>query len=157
MLQWVRNTVGRLKRISIPQGAYSESRLNLDQMEPLQEEQQSQQGVERNPNAYRTMRDYRHPPWVSAPSYIVPPTNAPFGSTYNPSWGNNPNFSFKSRPPQYAPPASPHHASTPQPPQPPQLTSSVEQAIRSLSKLVGTFIEEQKVVNVQTNQRIDTM
>ena len=72
-------------RISIPQGAYLESSLNLDQMEPPQEEQQSQQGVERNPNAYKSMRDYRHLPWVSAPSYSVPPTNAPYGITYNPS------------------------------------------------------------------------
>ena len=91
------------------------------------------------------------------PFYIVPLTNAPFGSTYNPSWGNHPNFSWKSRPPQYTTPASPHHALTPQPPQPPQLTFSVEQAIMNLSKLVGTFIEEQKVVNIKTNQRIDTM
>ena len=34
MHHWDRNTTGRLERISIPQGAYSESRLNLDQMEP---------------------------------------------------------------------------------------------------------------------------
>ena len=39
MLQWVRYSEGRLVRISIPQGAYSESSLNLDQMEPPQEEQ----------------------------------------------------------------------------------------------------------------------
>ena len=98
-----------------------------------------------------------HPPRVSAPSTGVPPTNAPYGSTYNPSWGNHPNFSWKPRPPQYASPAPPHYASTPQPPQPPQLTSSVEQAILNLSKLVGNFIKEQKAVNVQANQRIDTM
>ena len=34
MLQWVKNSKGRLVRISIPQGAYFESSLNLDQMEP---------------------------------------------------------------------------------------------------------------------------
>ena len=85
MLQLVRNSEGRLVRIGIPQGAYSESSLNLDQMEPPREEQQSQQGVERNPNAYRSMRDYKHPPWVSAPSYIMPPTNAPYCNTCNPS------------------------------------------------------------------------
>ena len=42
MLQLVRNSEGRLVRISIPQGEYSESSLDLDQMEPPWEEQQSQ-------------------------------------------------------------------------------------------------------------------
>ena len=41
-------------------------------MEPPPEEQQSQQGVQRNPNAYRTMRDHVYPPRVSAPYCIVP-------------------------------------------------------------------------------------
>ena len=59
--------------------------LNTDQMELLEEEQHSLYQVERNPNAYRSMRDYRHPPWVSAPCCTFPPTNAPYGSTYNPS------------------------------------------------------------------------
>ena len=35
--------------------------LNCDQMEPPYEEQHSQYLVERNPNAYRSMRDYRNP------------------------------------------------------------------------------------------------
>ena len=126
-------------------------------MEHLEGEQHSQYPVERNPNAYRSMKDYMHPPRVSAPSCIVPPTNAPYGSTYNPSWGNYPTFSWKQRPPQYAPSAPPHYASTPQPSQPPKLTSSIEQATLTLSKLVGNFIKEQKAVNVQKNQRIDTM
>ena len=30
--------------------------------------------MQRNPNAYRSMRDHIHPPRVSAPSCIVPPT-----------------------------------------------------------------------------------
>ena len=42
-------------------------------MEPPPEEQQSQQGVQRNPNVYRSMRDHIHPPRLSAPSCIVPP------------------------------------------------------------------------------------
>ena len=42
-------------------------------MEPPPEEQQSQQGVERNLNAYRSMRDHIHPPRMSAPACIVPP------------------------------------------------------------------------------------
>ena len=43
-------------------------------MEPPPEEQQSQQGVDRNLNAFRSMRDHIHPPRMSAPSSIVPPT-----------------------------------------------------------------------------------
>ena len=42
-------------------------------MELPPEEQQSQQGVQRNPNAYRTMRDHIQPLRVSEPSCIVPP------------------------------------------------------------------------------------
>ena len=42
--------------------------LNLNPMEPPPEEQQSQQRVERNPNAFI------HPPRISAPSCIVPQT-----------------------------------------------------------------------------------
>ena len=41
-------------------------------MEPPLEEQQSQQGVQGNPNAYRSMRDHIHQPRMSAPSCIVP-------------------------------------------------------------------------------------
>ena len=43
-------------------------------MDPLPKEQQSQQGVQKNPNAYKIMRDHIHPPRVSSPSCIVPPT-----------------------------------------------------------------------------------
>ena len=39
----------------------------------------------------------------------------------------------------------------------PPLSSLVEQAILNLSKVVGTFIEEQKVLNVQTNQKIEVV
>ena len=48
--------------------------LNFDPIEPPHEEQQSQQGVERNLNAFRSIRDHIHPPRLSAPSCIVPPT-----------------------------------------------------------------------------------
>ena len=41
-------------------------------MEPPPEEQQSRQGVQREPNAYRSRRDHIHPPRVSAPSCIIP-------------------------------------------------------------------------------------
>ena len=43
-------------------------------MEPPPEEQQIQQGVHINPNAYRLMKDHINPPRVSTPSCIVPPS-----------------------------------------------------------------------------------
>ena len=42
-------------------------------------------------------------------------------------------------------------------PQPSLSTSPVEQAILNLSKVVGNFVEEQKGINVQLAQRIDTV
>ena len=73
MLQWDRNTVIILERISAPQEQSCEVSLSSDQIEPPPEEQQSQQGVQRNPNAYRSMKDHIHPSRVSAPSCIMPP------------------------------------------------------------------------------------
>ena len=51
-------------------------------MEPPPEEQQSQQGVQGNPNAYKSMRDHIHPPRVSAPSCIVPLAEDVIGRPY---------------------------------------------------------------------------
>ena len=85
MFQWVRNLKGRLVKVNFPQEPNSGLNLNTDQMEHLEGEQHSQYPVERNSNAYRSMRDYMHPPPMSARSCIVPPTNAPYDSTYNPS------------------------------------------------------------------------
>ena len=73
MHHWDRNTAGRLERSSASQDQSYEVSIHGGQMESPPEEQQSQQGVHRNPNAYRSMRDHIHPPRVSAPSYIVPP------------------------------------------------------------------------------------
>ena len=73
--------------------------LNCDKMEPPHEEQHNQYLVERDLNAFRSMRDYRNPPWVSAPSYMVPSTNSPYGNAYNPSWGNHLNLSWGPKPP----------------------------------------------------------
>ena len=50
---------------------------NCGLMEYLKGEQHYQYPVERNPRTYMSMRDYRNPPWVSAPSYMVPPQYAP--------------------------------------------------------------------------------
>ena len=107
MFQWVRNSEVRLIKVNFPQ----EPRLNLitDQMEEGEQygqyhvernhsaymsmrdykhlPWQNQQPVERNPNPSRSMRDYRNPPWMSATFCSVSLTNAPFGSTYNLSWG----------------------------------------------------------------------
>ena len=104
---------------------------------------QNRQPVERNPNPNRSMRDYRNPP--CAPSYMVPPINAPYGNAFNLSWGNHTNSSWEPRPPQYAPP--PHS----------QSTSPMDQAILDLTKLVGNFVEEQKKFNAQLSQRIHTV
>ena len=87
-----------------------------------------------------------------------PPLNAPYGNTYNPNWRNHPNLSWKPKPPAYAPPgAQQQFGSTSTQQQPPPLSSPVEQAILNLSKVVGTFVEEQKVLNVQTNQKIEAV
>ena len=72
MQHWDRNTAGRLERTSAPQEQRCEVSLHNNQMEPPPEEQQSQQGIPRNHNAYMSLRDHIHPPRVSAPSCIVP-------------------------------------------------------------------------------------
>ena len=64
MHHWDRNTVGLLERVSAPVEQGCEVSLNCEQMEPPPEEQQSQQGVQRDPNAYRSMRDHIHLPRV---------------------------------------------------------------------------------------------
>ena len=108
---------------------------------------QWQQPVERNPSEYRSMRDYRDQ-WMSSP----------YGSTYNHRWGNHTNSSWELRPPpQYDHPEPPFYASTPQSPQPPQSIPPFEQAILDLTKLVGDVVEEQKKINAQLSQKIDTM
>ena len=35
-----------------------------------------------------------------------PPTNAPYGNTYNPNWRNHPNLLWKLKPPAYVPPGA---------------------------------------------------
>ena len=73
MQHWDRGISGRLQRISTPVEQGCEISVHSDQMDPLPEEQQSQQGTPVNPTAYRSMRDHIHPPRVSAPSCIIPP------------------------------------------------------------------------------------
>ena len=82
--------------------------------------------------------------------------NAPYGNTYNSNWRNHPNLSWKPNPPACVPQgAKPQFGSQSQPQLPPS-SSLVEQAILNLSKVVGNFVEEQKGINVQLAQRIDT-
>ncbi|KAL6345845.1 hypothetical protein AAG906_017603 [Vitis piasezkii] len=77
-----------------------------------------------------------------------PNNNAPYGNTYNSSWRNHPNFSWKPRPPPYQPQGQT---------QAPQQTSSVEQAIVNLSKVMGDFVGEQKAINSQLHQKIENV
>ena len=89
--------------------------------------------------------------------YKPPQPNAPYGNTYNSNWRSHPNLSWKPNPPVYVPHgAKPQFGSQSQP-QPPTSSSPVEQAILNLSKVVGSFVEEQKGMNVQLAQRIDTV
>ena len=128
MFQWIRNSEGRLIKFSVLQDSNVELNISLNSMEHLEKEQHNQQPMESNSNAYRSMRDYRNPPQMRVPSCMVPPTTAPYGNTYNPSWRNHLNLSWGLEPIQYAPPPNPQYASSSQP-QPPQSTSPVEQAI----------------------------
>ena len=72
---WDRGISGRLQRVSTPIEQGYEVNVHSEQMDPLPEEQQSQQGAPVNPTAYRSMRDHIHPPRVSAPSCIIPPAD----------------------------------------------------------------------------------
>ena len=123
-------------------------------MEHLEGEQYSQYTMERNPRAYMSMRDYRNLAWQN---------QQPLGRNSNPNrsmrdyrdqWMSAPVYSVPST---YAHLDSPHFTSTTQPPRPPQLISLVEQAILNLRKLVDNFKEDQRVVNVQANQEMNTM
>ena len=125
------------------------SDLKHNRMEHLEGEQYSQ---ERNPRAYMSMRDYRSLPWQNQQPLGNPNPNRSMRDNRD-QWMSAPVYSFPST---YAPLASPHFASTPQPQQPPT-SSPVEQAILNLSKLVDNFIEDQRAVNVQGNQEIEAV
>ncbi|RVW84008.1 hypothetical protein CK203_047290 [Vitis vinifera] len=75
---------------------------------------------------------------------IWPNNNAPYGNTYNSSWRNHPNFSWKARATQYQ-----------QPDPPSQQSSSIEQIIANLSKVVGDFVGKQEATNARVDQRMD--
>ena len=73
MHHWDRGISGRLQIVSAPIEQGYEVSVHSEQMDPLLEEQQSQQAAPMNPIAYKSMRDHIHPPRVSAPSCIIPP------------------------------------------------------------------------------------
>ena len=86
------------------------------------------------------------------------PIKALYSNTYNPHWKNYSNLPWKPRLPAYVPPGAQQQfgsVSAQQKSLP--LSSLIEQAILNLSKVVGTFVEEQKVLNVQTNQKIEAV
>ena len=123
-------------------------------MEHLRGEQYSEYLVERNPRAYMSMRDYRNLPWqIQHPLERNPNPNRSMRD-YRDQWMSTPVYSVPST---YAPLAPPQYTSTPQPQQPPQLISPVEQAIMDLTKLVGNFVEARRTINAQLSQKIDTM
>ena len=67
-------------------------------------------------------------------------------------------MSWKPKPPVYIPSeAQQQFGSTSTQQQLPPPSSPVEQAILNLSKVVGMFVEEQKVLNVQTNHKIEAV
>ncbi|KAL6336087.1 hypothetical protein AAG906_010362 [Vitis piasezkii] len=63
---------GRLVKRETPHNKELELSLNI--MEARPEYQHSHHGHQGNPNEFRSMRDRMHPPCMSAPSCIVPPT-----------------------------------------------------------------------------------
>ncbi|RVW21446.1 hypothetical protein CK203_110474 [Vitis vinifera] len=69
---WIRDIGGRLIKCDTPQRGELEVILNI--MEAAPEDQHSHQGRQDNLNEFRSMRDRMHPPRMSAPSCIVPPT-----------------------------------------------------------------------------------
>ena len=85
---------------------------------------------------------------VNVVGQFRPNNSASYGNTYNSSWRNHPNFSWKPRPPPYQPQGQT---------QVPQQPSSVEQAIVNLSKVMGDFVGEQKAINSQLHQKIENV
>ncbi|RVW27269.1 hypothetical protein CK203_103099 [Vitis vinifera] len=72
MPKWIRDSGGRLVKCDTPHN--KEFELSLNNMEATPEDQHSHQGRQDNLNEFRSMRDRMHPPRMSAPSCIVPPT-----------------------------------------------------------------------------------
>ena len=67
-----RDSSGRLQRVCTPTEQGCEISVHNDQMDPLPEQQQSQQGTPVNQTTYRFTRDHIHPLRVSTSSCIIP-------------------------------------------------------------------------------------
>ena len=78
-----------------------------------------------------------------------PQTNAPYGNTYDPNWRSHPNLSWRPQPPVCEPPGAQHQQAP--------ISSTVEQAILNLSKVVENFVEEQKGINAQLNKKFENV
>ena len=105
----------------------------------------SEYSMESNPRAYMTMRDYKNLAWQNQQLWERNPNQPKSTRDYKDQWMSAPSYMV---PPQYA------SLSQPQPPQPPQLISPVEQAILDLTKLVGDAVVEQKEFNAQLSKKI---
>ena len=97
------------------------------------------------------------PNHASIANPLVTQKNTVQGNTYNPNWKNHPNLSWKPNPPAYVPPGAKQQFGSSSQPHPSPSSSPVEQAILNLSKVLGDFVEEQNVINVQLAQRINTV
>ena len=86
-----------------------------------------------------------------------PPMNVPFGNSYIQNWKNHSNLPGKPKLPPYIPPTDQQQFVPTSQLQQPLPLSPVEQAILNLSKVVGTIVEEQKTLNVQTSQKIEAV
>ena len=86
-----------------------------------------------------------------------PPMNVPFGNSYIQNWKHHSNLPGKPKLPPYIPPTDQQQFVPTSQLQQPLPLSPVEQAILNLSKVVGTIVEEQKTLNVQTSQKIEAV
>ena len=86
-----------------------------------------------------------------------PPMIVPFGNSYIQNWKNHSNLPGKPKLPPYIPPTGQQQFVPTSQLQQPLPLSPVEQAILNLSKVAGTIVEEQKVLNVQTSQKIEAV
>ena len=82
-----------------------------------------------------------------------PPLNVPFGNSYIQDWKNHSNLLGK----PYIPPTDQQQFTPTSQQQQPLSLSPVEQAVLDLGKVVDTNAEDQKVLNDQTNQRIEAV
>ena len=83
--------------------------------------------------------------------------NVPFGNSYIKNWENHSNLPGKQKISPYIPSTDQQQLTPTSQQQQPLPLSPVEQAVLNLSKVVGTIVEEQKVLNIQTNQRIEAV